>query len=64
LGEAIGPARGGVLFALKEAPAGLPYPIVGSGDVRPLKASPSGGLRPALTGLVDCRLIWPVTVLL
>jgi hypothetical protein len=25
--------------------------IVGYGRVRPLKASPSGGLRPALTGL-------------
>jgi len=31
---------------------------MGSANVRPLKASPSGGLRPALTGLVSWRLVW------
>jgi len=31
--------------------------MMGSGGVRPLKASPSGGLRPALTGLISWRLI-------
>jgi len=32
--------------------------MTGSADVRPLKASPSGGLRPALTGLGAWAAVW------
>jgi len=31
--------------------------MMGCGGVRPVKASPSGGLRPALTGLVGGLLV-------
>jgi hypothetical protein len=51
----------GSLLCFSGSPGGASFPMMGSGGVRPLKASPSGGLRPALTGLVSWRPAEPAT---